>query len=75
MIENKLIKNIKGTILIATEGINGSVAGEYSDIEILLKFIKHILSIRKLEIKVNEVDMEHFNKMRVRLKKKLFLLV
>ncbi len=72
LIENKLIKkNIKGTILIATEGINGSVAGEYSDIEILLKFIKHILSIRKLEIKVNEVDMYPFNKMRVRLKKEI----
>ena len=71
-IENNLIKkNLKGTILIATEGINGSVAGKEDDIEILLKFIKLTLKIRKLELKINEVDMFPFNKMRVRLKKEI----
>ena len=64
-------KNIKGTILLANEGINGSIAGSIKDIELTLKFIKKLLKIRKLDPKINEVDFLPFNRIKVRLKKEI----
>ena len=66
-----LEKNIKGTILLANEGINGSIAGSIKDIELTLKFIKKLLKIRKLDPKINEVDFLPFNRIKVRLKKEI----
>ena len=64
-------KNIKGTILLAHEGINGSIAGSKKDIEITIKIIKKLLKIRKLNLKINEVDFLPFNRIKVRLKKEI----
>ena len=64
-------KKIKGTILLADEGINGSIAASKKDIEIIFKFIKKLLKIRKLELKVNEVNFLPFNRIKVRLKKEI----
>ena len=62
--------SIKGTILLADEGINGSLAGRKEEIFTLIKFIKKYLKIRKLSLKINEVDFIPFNRIKVRLKKK-----
>ena len=64
-------KNCKGTILIAKEGINGSVSGEVNDLNQLLMFIKIIFKIRKLSLKKNPTTYLPFNKMKVRLKKEI----
>ena len=64
-------KTIKGTILLAHEGINGSIAGTVKDIEITMKLIKKLLKIRKLDLKINEVDFLPFNRIKVRLKKEI----
>ena len=64
-------KVIRGTILIANEGINGSISGNKDDLVNIIKFIKKQLSIKKLELKVNSVDFLPFNKMKIRLKKEI----
>ena len=64
-------KSIKGTILIAGEGINGSLSGSKKDLDESIKFLKSHLNIRKLIIKVNKVDFLPFNKLRIRLKKEI----
>ncbi len=70
--DNFLIKKkVKGTILIANEGINGSVSGTKIDLDDLLNFIKFKLKIRKLEIKINKTDFLPFNRMKIRLKKEI----
>ena len=71
-LKNRLIK---GTILLADEGINASIAGDEKLLNEVLTFIKKILNIRKINNKINYVDFLPFNKIKVRLKKKLFLLV
>ena len=38
-----LDKEIKGTILIATEGVNASIAGKLEDLEETTRYIKKIL--------------------------------
>ena len=67
------IKKIKlrGTILLAEEGINGSISGQEKDLKNLIVFIKRILNIRKLEIKINKANFLPFNKIKIRLKKEI----
>ena len=50
-------KNIKGTILIADEGINGSISGNSKELEKLLSFVRKKLRIRKLSLKKNNTTM------------------
>ena len=64
-------KSIRGTILIADEGINGSLSADYHTLDAVIIFIKKLLNIRKLEIKVNETKNLPFNRIKVRLKKEI----
>ena len=64
-------KIIKGTILVANEGINGSISGLQSELIKTIAYIRKILKIKNLNIKINEVDFIPFNKLKVRLKKEI----
>lgn len=62
------VLDLKGRILIAREGINGTVEGPENEIEI---FKKHILSykhFRKMDIKESISSGESFPKMKVKIK-------
>ena len=61
-------KVVKGTILIANEGVNGSISGSKGDLLNIIKFIKKLLCIKKIELKINLVDFLPFNRMKIRLK-------
>ena len=69
----KLLKKrkIKGTILIANEGINGSLSGSKEELNDIVKLIKSHLKIRKLDIKINKTYFFPFNRLKVRLKKEI----
>ena len=64
-------KYLKGTILISKEGINASISGKEKDLDEVLKIIKKILKVRKLNLKKNDVHFLPFNRMKVRLKKEI----
>ena len=64
-------KFVRGTILIANEGINGSISGNNEDLEIILKFIKRNLHVRNLNLKINEVNFLPFNRLKIRLKNEI----
>ena len=64
-------KVIRGTILIANEGVNGSISGSKDDLLNTIKFIKKLLHIKKIELKINLVDFLPFNKMKIRLKREI----
>ncbi|MDC3208231.1 rhodanese-related sulfurtransferase [Pelagibacteraceae bacterium] len=64
-------KYLRGTIIIANEGINGSLSGNKKDLDECIKFIKSIMKIRKLIIKINTTEHIPFNRMKVRLKKEI----
>ncbi len=66
-----LNKDIKGTILIANEGINGSLSGPKRSLDKFIKLMKSCLNIRKLELKINQTEFLPFNRMKVRLKKEI----
>ncbi len=64
-------KFIKGTILIANEGINASIAGYKDELDLSINYLKKILKIKQINIKINRCEFIPFNRMKVRLKKEI----
>jgi UPF0176 protein len=62
---------IKGTLLLASEGINGTVAGTEGAIGGLLGFLEGIPELSGMEIKYSHALVMPFNRMKVRLKKEI----
>jgi UPF0176 protein len=62
---------LKGTILLAAEGINLFVAGEPDKIELLLAEVRQVPGLADLQVKVSETDHQPFRRMLVRIKKEI----
>ncbi|HCS24191.1 MAG TPA: hypothetical protein DIW20_10625, partial [Rhodospirillaceae bacterium] len=62
---------ICGTLLIAHEGINGTVAGSRSGIDALLHHIRRYPGLQDLEHKESLASEQPFYRMKVRLKKEI----
>tara|TARA_Y100000816_G_scaffold72483_1_gene48644 strand:+ start:66 stop:1007 length:942 start_codon:yes stop_codon:yes gene_type:complete len=67
-------KMVRGTILVAEEGINGSLSGEEKELIASIKFIKKIIKIRKINLKINSNNYLPFNRLKIRLKKEIVTL-
>ncbi len=62
-------KRLLGTILVATEGFNGSLTGEESAIRAVFAWIEEQLSLSEpIEARWNEVDEAPFRRMRVKIR-------
>lgn len=64
-------QGIKGTILLAQEGINGTIAGERESIDSVLSFLRSDPRLHDLEYKESYTDNPLFQRMKVRLKKEI----
>ena len=62
---------IKGTLLLAGEGINGTVAGKPAAMSELVHFLESIEEISEMEIKYSHALTMPFHRMKVRLKKEI----
>ena len=59
---------VKGTILLAAEGINGTIAASRDSIEAVLSFLRSDPRLADLEHKESYTDSPPFERMKVRLK-------
>jgi UPF0176 protein len=66
--------DVRGTLLLAGEGINGTVAGRREDIERLLDFLRRDERLAALDVKWSTCDAMPFRRSRVRLKKEIVTL-
>ena len=62
---------LRGTILLATEGINLFVAGPAGEIDQLLKLLQSVPGLERLEPKVSESRTQPFSRMLVKIKKEI----
>ncbi|MCL7998787.1 rhodanese-related sulfurtransferase [Brucella sp. 21LCYQ03] len=62
---------IKGTLLLAAEGINGTVAGSAEAIEKLVKYITAVPGLANPELKYSNATEMPFYRMKVRLKREI----
>ena len=63
--------NIMGTILIADEGINGTISGKYNEIKETISSLTSDDRFSNIEIKYSSTDKQPFHRMKVRLKKEI----
>ena len=66
--------NIKGTLLLAKEGINGTVAGTRQDMDDLLTFLRSDERLADIEHKESYIDEIPFLRTKVKLKKEIVTL-
>ena len=70
---DKSLKNklILGTVLLANEGINGTISGTQKDLNVFISLIRKILKIKKLSIKISQNKFIPFYRLKIRLKKEI----
>jgi UPF0176 protein len=66
--KNKLIL---GTVLLANEGVNGTISGTKKDLDDFISLTKKILRIKKLSIKISHNKFIPFYRLKIRLKKEI----
>lgn len=71
LLEQMLEHDIKGTLLLAREGINGTVAGSRTDIDSLMAWLKNDTRFRGLSYKESVCDAMPFARTKVKLKKEI----
>ena len=69
-----LANDVKGTLLLAEEGINGTVAGSREGIDALLAWLKSDVRMAALEHKESYCDEQPFYRTKVKLKKEIVTL-
>ena len=63
--------NIKGTILLANEGVNGTIAGSESDLKKFFSYIDTFSQFKDITPKFSSSNKNPFLRMKVRLKKEI----
>jgi UPF0176 protein len=64
-------QGLKGTLLLAREGVNGTVAGIDAGIEALLTHLRALPGCKNLEAKFSRAAAMPFNRMKVRVKREI----
>ena len=62
---------IKGTLLLALEGLNGTIAGETNDIANIISFLRADPRLADLDVKYSHAEDMPFYRMKVRLKREI----
>ena len=66
-----LDQEVRGTLLLASEGINGTISGSREGIDAVLDYIQQIPAIGQLEYKESFTDTQPFFRTKVKLKKEI----
>ncbi|MEG8229751.1 rhodanese domain-containing protein [Candidatus Rickettsia tasmanensis] len=64
-------KYVRGTILLANEGFNGSFSGSYENVNLVLEELIKLTGPKDVNVKINYSDVHPFQKLKVRLKKEI----
>ena len=65
------LAGVKGTLLLATEGVNGTIAGPKSAISDIVEFLRADPRLTDLDVKYSSADDMPFYRMKVRLKREI----
>lgn len=63
--------DVKGTLLLAPEGVNGTIAGSHDGVSAVIAHIRSIPGFAELEVKWSEAEEQPFLRSKVRLKKEI----
>ena len=71
LLDVMLAAEVRGTVLLAEEGINGTIAGSRSGVERVLSFLQQAPRFKQLEIKQSEAAVNPFLRSKVKLKREI----
>lgn len=74
LLELCLKHNIRGTVLLAQEGINSTIAGLREDMDSVLSYLRSLPGLQDLEHKESYAPSQPFHRMKVKLKKEIVTL-
>ena len=63
--------NIYGTILVAHEGINGTISGKENNLNKAIKYIQSINNFNNIDIKCSSSEVNPFVRLKIKLKKEI----
>jgi len=64
-------RKVRGTVILASEGFNGSISGIKEDLDFLVKEIIKLTSALDVNIKINYCELHPFQKLKVKIKKEI----
>jgi UPF0176 protein len=67
-------QGIKGTILLAAEGINGTISGSRAAVDAVLNYLRSDANFADLEVKESIANEQPFERMKVKLKREIVTL-
>jgi UPF0176 protein len=65
---------VRGTILLATEGVNGTICGPEAGVEVVLAHLRQVRGLERLEVRFSRAGQQPFHRLRVRLKREIVTL-
>jgi UPF0176 protein len=65
------VQGIRGTLLLAHEGINGTIAGPVERVDVVVEHIRGLPGCSDLEVKVSSADAMPFHRTKVRIKREI----
>lgn len=71
LLEKMVSLDVKGTLLLAAEGINGTIAGTKNAIEQVLSFLAQDVNLNHISYKISYNDENPFHRTKVKLKKEI----
>ena len=64
-------RNVRGTLILAIEGINGTISGKRHHIDAVIQHISNWPEIESLDVKYSWSTDQNFNRMKVKIKKEI----
>jgi len=71
LLDEMLALDIKGTLLLATEGLNGTVSGTSTAVEALLTWLRKVPGLEDIDYKLSFDEEQPFYRTKVKLKKEI----
>ena len=70
--KNLIEQNIRGTIILAKEGINATISGQYTDTKSIINKIKKTLDIKNFDSEnISKCKFQPFHRAKVKIKKEI----
>jgi len=67
----RALDDLRGTLLVAPEGINGTLSGPDASIEAMLQILHTATGLPREDVKFSEAEAQPFHRLRVRLKREI----
>ncbi len=74
LLELAAARAVRGTILLAGEGVNGTIAGPDAGVQAVLARLRQVAGLERLEAKFSRAEEQAFHRLKVRIKREIVTL-